>query len=107
MGRGAFGHAMPVDQHVAEALGRIVKRGRLLTEDAVFLFMSNDLCRNNQSQIFRKVRVGRVVGGYGYFELSPDVDLLEVCPSGTVVGYELNGYRRAGKLVEALVLCRG
>ncbi len=95
VGRGAFGHSVPIDQHATEILNRILGKGRPLTEDAVFLCMYHILRRNNGSQIFQKVRASKDVGGYTYFNFSPDIDLLEVRNSGTVVGYELKGYRRS------------
>ena len=95
IGRGRFGHRVPFDQHVTDVLGRIVK-GRLpLTEDAVFLYLYHVLRRNNGSQIFQKVRSSKSTGVYGYFNFSPDIDLLEVRPNGKVVGYELKGRSRS------------
>ena len=96
IGQGAFGRPVPVDQHAAEVLSRIVNRKLPITEDAAFLFLYHVLRRNNQSQIFQKVRASRDTGGYRYFSFSPDIDLLEVRPSGTVVGYELKGYLKSG-----------
>lgn len=96
IGQGAFGRPVPIEQHVNEVLGRIVK-GRLpLTEDATFLFLYHVLRRNNRSQIFQKVRASKDTGGYRYFGFSPDIDLLEVRPNGKVVGYELKGYLKSG-----------
>ena len=97
VGRGAFGRPVPVDQHADEVLGRIIRKGRPLTEDAVFLGLYNILRRKNQSRLFRNVRVSKDVGGYRYFNFSPDIDLLEVRRDDTVVGYELKGYRKAGR----------
>ena len=97
VGRGAFGHHVPTDQHADEVLGRILRKGLPLTEDAVFLAMHHVLRRSNGSRIFQKVRESRDVGGYRYFSFSPDIDLLEVRRSGVVVGYELKGYRRSGR----------
>ena len=86
---------MPVEPHADEVLGRILYKGAPLTEDAVFLGLRRILMRNNQSEIFQKVRYSKDVGGH--FSFSPDVDLLEVRPNGTVAGYELKGYRKAGR----------
>ena len=33
------GHSVPTDQHATEVLGRILRKGQSLTEDAVFLAM--------------------------------------------------------------------
>ena len=101
IGRGAFGNHVPTDKHAAEVLGRILRKGRPLTEDAVFLAMYQVLRRNNNSQIFRNVRTSKDVGGYRYFSFSPDIDLLEVRRNGMVVAYELKGYRRSGKTMKA------
>ena len=101
IGRGAFGRPVPFDQHAAEVLGRILRKGSPLTEDAVFLSMYLILRRNNRSQIFQKVRASKNLGGYRYFGFSPDVDLLEVRNNSVVVGYELKGYRRAGREMQA------
>lgn len=100
VGQGAFGHSVPPDQHATEVLGRIVRKGRPLTEDAVFLAMYHVLRRNNGSRIFQKVRESRDVGGHRYFSFSPDIDLLEVRQNETVVGYELKGYRKSGKTMK-------
>ena len=100
IGRGAFGRTVSTDEHAAETLGRILSRGRPLTEDAVFLCMHHILRRNNASRIFQKVRESKDVGGYKYFSFSPDVDLLEVRNNETVVGYELKGYRRSKREVK-------
>ena len=97
VGRGSFGHHVPTDWHADQILSRILRKGRPLTEDAVFLAMHHILKRNNGSQIFQKVRASKDVGGYRYFSFSPDIDLLEVRQNGTVVGYELKGYRKFGK----------
>ena len=59
--------------------------------------MQHVLKRENGSRIFQKVGTSKDVGGYKYFGFSPDVDLLEVRQSGNVVGYELKGYRKAGR----------
>lgn len=101
IGRGAFGHTVPADQHAAEVLDRILSRGLPLTEDAIFLAMHRILRRHNDSLVFRNVRSSKDVGGYRYFSFSPDINLLEVRPSGTVVAYELKGYRKAGNMVKA------
>ncbi len=101
IGRGAFGRHVAPDVHATEVLGRILRRGRPLTEDAVFLAMHLVLRRNNRSQIFRNVRASKDVGGYRYFSFSPDVDLLEVRCNGTIVAYELKGYRKSGKAMKA------
>ena len=97
IGRGAFGRPIPVDQHADEVLERIVRKGSPLTEDAVFLGLYKILRNNNQSQLFQKVRASKDVGGYRYFNFSPDIDMLEVRTNGIVVGYELKGYRKAGR----------
>ncbi len=97
LGRGSFGRHVPVDQHADEVLGRIIRKNSPLTEDAVFLGLYKILRSKNQSQIFQKVRVSKDVGGYRYFRFSPDIDMLEVRNSGAVVGYELKGYRKAGR----------
>ena len=91
IGRGPFGRPVPFDRHATEVLGRIVSRQLPITEDAVFLFLYHVLRRNNQSQIFQKVRSSKDTGGYRYFSFSPDIDLLEVRPNGKVLGYELKG----------------
>ena len=96
IGQGAFGRVVSADQHATEVLGRIVRQGLPLTEDAVFLFLHHVLRRNNQGQIFQKVRASKDTGGYRYFGFSPDIDLLEVRPNGKVVGYELKGYLKSG-----------
>ncbi len=95
VGRGAFGRPVPVDQHADAVLGRILYKGAPLTEDAVFLGLRNILLRKNQSEIFQKVRASKNVGAYRNFRFSPDIDMLEVRNNGTVVGYELKGYRKA------------
>ena len=82
-------------------LNRILQKGLPLTEDAVFLAMHHILRRGNGSRIFQKVRESQDVGGYRHFSFSPDIDLLEVRPNGTVVGYELKGYRKSGKTMKA------
>ncbi len=92
IGRGAFGRPVPVEAHADQVLGRILYKGAPLTEDAVFLVLRRILMRNNQSQIFQNVRYGEDIGSF-----SPDIDLMEVRPNGTVVGYELKGYRKAGR----------
>ena len=97
IGRGAFGRLVPVDQHADEVLERIIRKGSPLTEDAVFLGLYKILRRENQSQLFQKVRASKDVGGYRYFGFSPDIDMLEVRKNGRVVGYELKGYRKAGR----------
>lgn len=97
IGRGAFGRAVPFDQHATEVTDRIIDRRLPITEDAVFLFMYRILRRKNQSQIFQKVRISKDTGGYRYFRFSPDVDLLEVRPNRKVVGYELKGFRKSGR----------
>ncbi len=97
IGRGAFGRPVPADQHADEVLERILRKGRPLTEDAVFLGLYKILRNNNQSQLFQKVRSSKDLGGYRYFYFSPDIDLLEVRTNGIVVGYELKGYRKAGR----------
>ena len=107
IGRGAFGHNVPTDAHVNEVLGRILRKGRPLTEDAVFLAMHHVLRRNNKSQIFRNVRASKDVGGYQYFSFSPDIDLLEVRRNGMIVAYELKGYRKAGKTMKAPTFYEG
>ena len=63
--------------------------------------MYNILRRNNQSQIFQKVRSSKDTGGYRYFRFSPDIDLLEVRPNGKVVGYELKGYLKSRPSMKA------
>lgn len=100
LGRGAFGRSVPADHHADEVLGRILRKGSPLTEDAVFLALYYILRRNNQGHLFQKVRTSKDVGGYRYFHFSPDIDLLEVRQSGTVVGYELKGYRKAGRTMK-------
>ena len=101
IGRGAFGRYVPFDQHAAEVLDRIMSRQLPITEDAVFLSMYHILRRNNQSEIFQKVRISKDAGGYRYFKFSPDVDLLEVRPNGKVVGYELKGFSKSGRSMRA------
>ena len=95
IGQGAFGRPVPFDQHAAEVLGRIVNRQLPITEDATFLFMYHVLRRNNQSMIFQKVRSSKNTGSYRYFSFSPDIDLLEIRPTGKVVGYELKGFLKS------------
>ena len=95
IGQGVFGRPVPFDQHAAEVLGRIVKRGLPITEDAAFLFLYHVLRRENRSRIFQKVPTSKDTGGYRYFRFSPDIDLLEVRPSGKVIGYELKGNLKA------------
>ena len=97
IGRGAFGRRVPVDQHADEVLERILRKGSPLTEDAVFLGLYKILRNKNQSQLFQKVRASKDVGGYRHFNFSPDIDMLEVRTNGIVVGYELKGYRKAGR----------
>ena len=97
IGQGAFGRPVPVDNHAAEVLHRIVSRRLPITEDATFLFLYHVLRRNNNSRIFQKVRASKDTGGYRYFSFSPDIDLLEVRPNGKVVGYELKGYLKSGR----------
>lgn len=78
---------------------RITRNSYPLTEDAVFLRLLCTLLDTHQSQVYRKVRTSRETGGYGryrYFRLTPGVDLLEVRPCGTLVGYELKGFRKNG-----------
>lgn len=101
IGRGAFGRPVPFDQHATEVMDRIIDQRLPITEDAVFLFMYHILRRNNHSQIFQKVRSSKDTGGYRYFQFSPDIDLLEVRPSGEVVGYELKGYLKSGRSMKA------
>ena len=107
IGRGAFGHKVPTDEHANEVLGRILRKGRPLSEDAVFLAMHHVLRRNNKSQVFRNVRASKDVGGYRYFSFSPDIDLLEVRRNGMIVAYELKGYRKAGKAMKAPTFYEG
>lgn len=95
IGRGTFGRLVSFDQHATEVLGRIVNKRLPITEDATFLFLYHVLRRNNQSQIFQKVRGSKDTGGYRFFSFSPDIDLLEVRPNGKVVGYELKGYLKS------------
>ncbi len=95
LGRGAFGHYVPQDQHHRQTLGRILHRGAPLTEDAVFLALALILKERNGSRVFQKVRASKSLPDGSSFYFSPDIDLLEVRPSGTVVGYELKGYRRS------------
>ena len=97
VGRGAFGRPVPIDQHADEVLARVLRKGAPLTEDAVFLGLRSILMHKNESQIFQKVRQSKNVGDYRHFRFSPDVDLLEVRPKGTVVGYELKGYHKTGR----------
>ena len=92
-----LGRLVPVDQHADKVLERIIRKGSPLTEDAVFLGLYKILRRENQSQLFQKVRASKDVGGYRYFGFSPDIDMLEVRKNGRVVGYELKGYRKAGR----------
>ncbi len=101
IGRGAFGRPAPFDQHASEVLNRIMSKRLPITEDAVFLAMYQILRRNNQSEIFQKVRVSKDTGGYRYFSFSPDIDLLEARASGKVVGYELKGYLKSGSDMKA------
>ena len=96
IGQGPFGRPVPVEQHAAEILDRIANRRLPITEDATFLFLYHVLRRNNNSEIFQKVQVSKDTGGYRYFRLSPDIDLLEVRPNGKVVGYELKGCLKSG-----------
>ena len=105
LGTGPFGNPIPVEKHAWEVLQRILSRGHPLTEDAVSLSMFNIL-RQRGSRIFQKVRSSSDVGGYRYFNFSPDIDLLEVRRDSTVVGYELKGERRKGRQVEAPPLLR-
>ena len=51
--------------------------------------------------MFQKVRASKNLGGYRDFGFSPDVDLLEVRNGGVVVGYELKGFRKAGREMQA------
>lgn len=100
MGRGAFGRPVPPAQHAAEVLDRIIDKGLPLTEDAVFLALHRILSRKNHSRIFQSVKSSSDTGGYRYFRFSPDVDLLEVRRSNEVIGYELKGYRKAGREIK-------
>ena len=95
IGKGAFGHRVPEEQHHRQTLNRILSKGAPLTEDAVFLALALILRERNGSRVFQKVRTSKNLGIYQYFSFSPDIDLLEVRPSGTVVGYELKGYQRS------------
>ncbi len=99
IGIGAFGRPIPKRQHAWEVLQRILARGHPLTEDAVFLSMLNILWQQN-SRVYQQVRSSSDVGGYRYFQFSPDIDLLEVRRDGSVVAYELKGERRKGQNVE-------
>ena len=65
------------------------------------------LAGKNDSRIFQKVGWSKKVGRAGQFQFSPDVDLLEVRPSGTVVGYELKGYRKVGRSVQPPIYYEG
>ena len=107
VGRGAFGHNVPAEQHATEILHRILSTGKPLTEDAVFLAMRHILAGKNSSRIFQKVGWSKNVGRAGQFHFSPDVDLLEVRPSGAVVGYELKGYRKVGRSVQPPIYYEG
>ena len=53
------------------------------------------------SLVVRNVRSSSDVGGYTYFQFSPDIDLLEVRADNVVVGYELKGYRRKTRSIDA------
>ena len=101
IGKGPFGRPVPFDQHAADVLDRILLKGAPLTEDAVFLSMYLHLRQHKGSRMFQKVRASKNLGGYRYFGFSPDVDLLEVRNGGAVVGYELKGFRKAGREVQA------
>ncbi len=94
IGRGAFGRPVNKELHERETLHRIIDGRQPLTEDAVFLLLSQVLKRNNQSTILKCVRASKNVGGHGYFEFSPDIDMLEIRKNGIIVGYELKGVRK-------------
>ena len=115
IGKGAFGRPVPSDLHAWEVLQRILTRGHPLTEDAIFLAMQYILHRKG-SHLLQKVRASKnvgvgnragLVGDYRYFQFSPDIDLLEVRPGGAVIGYELKGYRRAGREIKAPIYYEG
>ena len=106
IGVGPFGQPRPVDSHALEVLRRIVAGGHPLTEDAVFLCLYN-LLRQRGSRIFQNVRTSTNLGGYRYFQFSPDIDLLEVRRDRTVVGYELKGYIRKARSVAAPLFYEG
>lgn len=97
---------MSVDQHANETLRRILRNDHPLTEDAMFLALHNVLRSNNQSTVFQNVRHSKIVGGYGHFSFSPDIDLLEIRGSA-VVGYELKGFRKAGRGMKHPVFYEG
>jgi len=95
IGKGLFGYAISKDEHMSEVLRRIIRRRLPLTEDAVFVLMYHILKRNNQGIILKCVKGSKDVGGCRYFNFSPDIDLLEIRKDGTIVGYELKGYRKS------------
>ena len=41
------------------------------------------------------MKASKYIGGSGYFQFSPDIDLLEVRKNGVIAGYELKGYRKS------------
>ncbi len=61
IGRGAFGRTVSTDEHAAETLGRILRRGRPLTEDALFLWMHHVLRRDHASRVYQKVSAAKAL----------------------------------------------
>lgn len=96
IGKGAFGRPIPKGFHEWEVLNRIIGKRLPLTEDAVFLMLFWILKRN-QGIILKNVRSNYGSGDSGTFYFSPDIDLLEVRKNGTIIGYELKGYRKSKK----------
>lgn len=96
VGVGAFGRPISKDLHEWEILHRIIDNKQPLTEDAVFLLL-HQVLKRNPGTILKCVRSSKVVGDYGYFYFTPDIDLLEVRKNGTIVGYELKGYKKSGR----------
>lgn len=94
IGQGAFGRGVDRDYHEWEVARRVIDRRLPLTEDAVFILM-RQILRQNKGTVLKVVRGSKDIGGYRYFKFSPDVDLLEVRPSGLIVGYELKGLRKS------------
>ncbi|MFH1032575.1 MAG: hypothetical protein V1767_08465 [Chloroflexota bacterium] len=97
IGVGAFGRPVHKELHEWDVMRRIISQRQPLTEDAVFFLLSQMLKKNNQSTILKCVRGSKDIGGYKYFNFSPDIDLLEVRKNGIIVGYELKGVTKSAK----------
>ena len=96
IGVGAFGRPTHKEFHEWEVYHRIASRRLPLSEDAVFIILAQVL-KKNQSIILKCVRGSKDIGGYNYFNFSPDIDLLEIRKDRTIVGYELKGYTKSGR----------